>query len=789
MFRSTIVIGVRTLLREKVVASITIAGFTVGIACSILIFLYVRYELGFDRYHEQADRIFRIEIDNWAATPIGVAPYVKQRFPDVVDAVRFLRANKTLVGTDREMFSEQSFFFADSGVFRIFSFRRISGDLTTALSTPNSLVLTRQTAHKYFGDQDPLGKTLKVETSQTSLYTITGVIEDPPEQSHFRFDFLASFCTLPFRQDNARLQWAEARVYSYVLLQPQPDLAAIDRDVSRSVHEHTGAPDSTSVTVRLRPITDIHLYSTCEKEIEPVSSIQYVYILSSVALIILVLAIVNFVNLSIARSMKRAREVALRKTLGALRTQIFIQFIGESILVTFLATLLAVGLVELVTPAFTALTGAKVSLLGGGHIAIAVALIGLVVIVGFAAGSYPALYVSRFQPVQILKGARPSADSSSSPSVIRNGLVILQFSVFIALMIGTTIIAQQLSYIQNHNIGLRSEQIVVVPVNAVSEEVYNTLKTEFLNSGSVRNVTASYNVPGERIVIDELRPQHALEESYFPRVLLTEFDFPETYGLTVKDGRSFSRNYGSDSVGAFLLNEKAAALFGWSFSVGQRIEYPSQHRSGQVVGVLKDFNYASLHSEIEPLVVCLFPKPIYYKYISLRLREGDKALALKSVEATWKRIAPGRPFEYYFLDESFRNLYRSERQLEGIVSAFTLIGMFIACLGLLGLMAQVVARRTKEIGIRKVLGASTPEIAGWIAREFLRLVVIANIVAWPLSWYIMNRWLESFAYHVPVAWWVFVGAGGAALVMAILTVSAQSIRAAMANPVYASRYE
>ena len=389
---------------------------------------------------------------------------------------------------------------------------------------------------------------------------------------------------------------------------------------------------------------------------------------------------------------------------------------------------------------------------------------------------------------KILKsGARPESPSSAA-ALVRRGLVALQFVISILLIVGSLIITDQLSFIQHRNLGLEKEQVVVMPVNAISAESYSTLKTELLRQHVVAAVSASFSVPGERVVIEEFRPQDA-QESYYPRLLLTDFYFPETYGFKIKEGRSFSDDHGADSAGAYLLNEKAVALFGWTSAVGKHIDFPSQHRGGEVVGVVKDFNFASLHSEVEPLLIYLYPNPVFYKYISMKLASGDKREAINTVEDIWKKVLPGKPFEYSFLDESFRSLYQSETKLQAIVTTFTVIGIFIACLGLVGLVAQVVAQRTKEIGVRKVMGATIANIGGLIAKDFMKLVMVANVVAWPVGWYAMNRWLERFAYRVDVTVWVFVLAGFLALLAALFTISIQVIRAALANPVDALRYE
>src|ERR1051326_3357698 len=590
MFRNYLNIAVRNLLKHKGYSFITIAGLAVGIACCILIFLYVKYELGYDRYHANVDRIYRFELENWAATPLAGGPYMKQTYPEVENFVRFYRVNRALVGNEEQMFTEKRFFFADSTLFGVLSVHLLAGDSLKALAAPNSIVLTQEMAEKYFGRENPLGKTLKVRTGKPAEFTVTGIVENLPPQSHFRFDFVASLSTLPFKPDDNRVQWNQSLAYTYVLMKPHADLVPMGRSLEKVLHARTNTPDTSSLRVYMRPIADIHLYSECEKEIEPVSSIRYVYILSTVALFILFLAIINFINLSTARSMKRAREVAMRKTLGAHRAQIVVQFLGESSLISLLATLSAAGIVELVLPQFNALTGINVSLLGSGGTWSLVSIACASLFVGIAAGSYPAFFLSRFQPVKVMKSGGTGDSPSSASAMLRKGLVVLQFTVSIALIVGSMLITNQLDFIQNRKLGLDKEQVLIMPVSSITLDRYDAFKAELLKQHSVSAVSASFSVPGERVVIEEFAPKNTQEKTYGLRLLLTDYDFPETFGFDLAQGRSFSREHPSDTSGAFMINEKAAALFGWATPVGQHIDFPSQNRGGEVIGIVKDFN-------------------------------------------------------------------------------------------------------------------------------------------------------------------------------------------------------
>jgi putative ABC transport system permease protein len=787
MFSATFTIARRTLARSKGYAFITIAGLAVGMACAMLILLYVVHESSFDAYHPNAERIFRVEVAHWATAPMAIGPYALTHSPQTERYVRFLRVPRASVGRENEFFAEKKFFFADSTAPAVLAVPLLLGDPAHALAAPNSLILTRATAEKYFGRENPIGRTLRVETGRSYLFTVTGVAENVPEESQLKFDFLASFSTLAPLPENDVRPWVQSTTYTYLLLRPRADVPALERDIARALHERTGGEDSASV--QLRPIREIHTRSDCEKETEPLGSLRDIYILVSVALLILALAVVNFINLSTARSLKRAREIAMRKTLGAARGQLIGQFIGESTIIASAACVIAFVLCEILLPSFSALTLVPVSYYRGMWGMLAGSSLLLALIVGTASGSYPALYLSRFQPANLLRSGGPSDDPSRGSAFVRRALVVFQFTISAALTTGALMITRQLDYVQSKDIGIASQEVVVMPVSAIPADRYSALKDELLRSSAVRSVTASFSVPGERIVMDVVRPANAREKDYGIRMILADFDFAETYGLSVGAGRSFSRALVSDTGGAFLINEKAAALFGWDPPLGHTMEYPGQARSGQVVGILKDFNFASLHAPVEPLVVSLCVNAQYFKNIAVRIPTQDRHRTIETIEKTWKSVIPGRPFEYYFLDESFRNLYQSETKLRSIVGTFTAVGILIACMGLFGLVTLAVEKRTKEIGIRKVLGASRGGIVGLISGDFLKLVVLANVIALPLAWYGMNRWLEDFAYRTDINPWIFAATGAITLVLAFLTLAVQTLRAAVSNPVDALRYE
>ena len=780
-------IAVRNLARSKAFSLINVIGLTVGMTCWILILLYVLHESNFDAYHPEAGRIYRVEVAHWATAPMAIAPYMTQHFPETEKSVRFLRVTRASVGRENEFFSEKKFFFADSTAPAVLSIPFLLGDPSEALAAPNSVVLTRAMAEKYFGSENPVGKTLKVETGRSYLFTVTGVAENVPDQSQFKFDFLASFSTLAPLPENDRRPWVQSTTYTYLLLRPGADVPGLERNITGVLNQRLGEQDSA--TVQLRPIREIHLHSDCEKETEPLGSSRDMYILLSIAMLILALAVINFVNLSTARSLKRAKEVAMRKTLGAGRRELVGQFMGESTLIATLSAAIAIVLCEALLPSYGALTAVPVSYYRSMAGVLAGASLLLALVVGVISGSYPALYLSRFQPAGLLRPGGTGGDPAGGSAIVRKALVVFQFAVSVGLTIGALLITRQLEFIQSKDIGIDSQRVVVIPVSAIQGEQFRALKGELLKNSAVRAVTASFSVPGERIVMDMIRPENAREKEYGIRMVLADFDFAETYGLALTGGRSFSRDFVADTGGAFMINEKAAALFGWDSPLGRTVEYPGQLKRGQVVGIVKDFNFASLRAPVEPLVVSLSVNPQYFKNIAVRLNTGERNEALQTIERTWKTILPGRPFEYYFLDESFRNLYQPEAKLRTIVATFTVIGVVIACMGLFGLVTLSVEKRTKEIGIRKVLGASAAGIVGMISGDFLKLVILANLIAWPVAYYGMNRWLQDFAYRTDVSPWAFAVTGAATLALAFLTLAVQAVRAALANPVEALRYE
>lgn len=793
MLSNYIKIALRNLWKHKNYALINTVSLCLGITCFILIFLYVRHELGYDKYHHDAENIYRLEMQNWAATPLSVAPYMLAHYPEVEAAVRFYRpSNPQTFRQDDRAFTEPGLLFADSTVFEMFNYTLLEGDPKTVLTRPNTLVITEDMARKYFPDsntpdgyRNPLGEKLQINDDE---FQISGLMANVPHQSHFRFDFLTSFASLKFPAENFRIQWRISIVYSYLRLNPNVNLIELQEKVCRMYEERVEA-DSGQYFANLNPLLDIHLHSNAEKELSANSSIAYIYIFTSVAIFVLLVACINFMNLATASSISRAKEVGMRKVLGAKRPQLIMQFLGESFLLTFIALLLAMLLVALLLPHFRDLSGLPLTANYWEDGVLLPLLLGILTIVSLFAGSYPAFYLSRYQPVKVLKTARFKESVNSGIHWLRKGLVVFQFVVSIVLIIGSGIIVSQLDHIRDMDLGMNKDQVLVASMNQEVRENYQTLKNELLAHPEISHVTASFSVPSKRIIVEYLLPEATPEDGYATRLMLVDFDYVATYGLNLLEGHGFSRELLGDSAMAFILNERAKALFGWEDALHKQIKFPAFEAEGNVVGVVKDFNFASLHSEVEPLVMLMMPNSSMKQHLSIRFEAGKVDEALNALKSTWAKLYPMHTLDYFFQDDNFARMYQAESKMKEIVSYFTVLAIIIACLGLFGLASFTVVQRTREIGIRKVHGASAIGIVGLLSKEFILLVLVANIITWPIAWYAMDQWLQNFAYRVDISWGIFALAGGLALAIALLTVSTQVIRTALANPIESLRHE
>lgn len=801
MFKNYLKVALRNFQRHKGYSIINVAGLAVGIGCCILIMLYVQDELSYDRYHEHADRIYRVttvekndgQVRHLANAYGPLAPALLTDFPEIRDVVRFFPYPVGVQSGPEKQFQEDRFFLTDSTVFEMFSFTFKQGNSKTALQAPYSLVLTEATAQKYFGSEDAIGKVLRVE-GQFDFH-VTAVVENPPANSHFTFDFLA-----PYQHVREMIgfnpHWYWPLVYTYILLPDHVSPMDLESRFQQFIAKHMGEHAVAERSFNLQALTDIHLNPELENEIAPTGSMAYVYIFSAIAFFILLIACINFMNLATARSANRAREVGLRKVVGAQRNQLVKQFLGESLFYAFLATLLALVLVEMFLPTFNQLVGKQIDINYFKNRQISLGLVALTILVGMISGSYPALFMSSFRPLKVLQSKIFLATGAKGALRFRSALVVLQFTISIALIITTMVVNKQMQYVQNKQLGFNKEHVVIIPIR--DEEVQNNfeaIKNALTAQAEVLNATVLSNFPWQTGFYDFGVHAEGMREDATVSipVLLVDHDFIRTFEMEIIAGRDFAKEFTADKGKAFILNETAVKKLGWNSVLEKK--FAVQHVAsgedvaGKVIGVVKDFHFRSLHHKIEPLAIFIAPVEYYIDNIAVRIQDHDIHRALTSLEQTWRKFVPNRPFRYFFLDEDFDALYRKEQKLSGIFKSFAGLAIFIACLGLFGLASFAAEQRRKEIGIRKTLGATVSNITVLLSREFAKLTILANIIAWPLAFFVMKDWLQDFAYRMDLNLLLFVVSGLIALTIALLTVSYQAIKAALANPVESLRYE
>ena len=794
-------IALRKIVRQKGYSFINVAGLAVGLAACLLILLWVKDELSYDTYHEKAGRIYRVSVlgqssgvsERVAIAPFVSAPAFAAEIPEVEAYARLLDVEPLAV-VDGRRIDLTGLYYTDPGFFDIFTHRFLSGDPGTALDAPGSLVLTEATALKLFGRADVLGRTVNFDNETD--FKVTAVIRDVPANSHFRFNGLASLATVAARPAVRPVieEWFRFSGWVYVLLRGRAEPSAVDAKMDALVDRRIGDElrrSGTTWSFRLQPLASLHLRSHLEGEIEPNGDIRYVYAFSLIAAFVLALACVNFMNLATARSAGRGREVGLRKVLGARRRQLVIQFLGESVLLTSGSAVLAVLLVGLALPAFNRLAGKDIdwaSLLDGGT---GLALAGLVLLTGLLGGSYPALFMSAFRPAAVLKGMLGKGLKRGS---FRSVMVVFQFTVSIVLMAGTWIVLAQTRYMKTRDLGFEKDRVLVVSVqDEAARRGAAALASDLKSNPNVREAALTAGVPGRITATMFMHMEGRSEREDFPAEFIwSDHDFVKTYGVTIVSGRDFSRSLASDSRGVCLVNETAARRMGWGAdAVGRKIGFNAENMR-EIVGVMKDFHYDSLKDPIGPLVVRLAtPEELTprIRHLSLKLRGGDVPATLAFVKSKWAERSE-RGFAYFFADEAFDSLYRNEERVGRIMTAFSAMAIFVACLGLFGLASFAAEQRTKEIGVRKVVGASETGLAVLLSKEFLKWVLAANAIALPAAYALVGRfWLSNFAYRTTPGVLVFLGVAALSLAVAALTVSWQAVRAALANPVESLRYE
>lgn len=784
----------RSLKKNKLYAFINILGLTVGIASCLLIGIYIQHELSYDRFHVNADRIVRATMEykhdvarNAAVSGTKPGPQFKRTFPEVKDFVRTYKSSK-IIGYKNQVFEEKNFLYADPSFFKVFSFNLIKGDVVTALDAPDKIVITQKAAKKYFGSQEALGKVLKIDKKN---FTVSAVVDAVPSNSQIQFDFIVPFSL--YMDMNGPEQWWTANNITYLLLNNKDEVAPLQKrvaDYMKTVSQgELKMGNGQYLTYNLQPLTSVHLHSDLPNEIEPTGSITYIYIMLAVALLILTIACVNYVNLAIAQSSGRGAEIGVRKVLGAAKSELFTQFIGESVFTAGIAAAFAIGIAMLILPLFNQISGKQLQVSVLFDPVIIICLIILNIVIGFVAGAYPALLLSNAKLVKVLK----SGFSFTSGQSVRKSLIVFQFVISIFLIISTIVILQQLSYIRNKDLGYNKSNIMVLPVDNTMRPQLDVLKKEISAIPGVQSAAAAYDEPINVGWSDGINTND--NKNISVNAIPVDEDFIKTMQLKVVAGNDYTHadvlqidttNQGKNHRYSFILNESAVKALGWTpeQAIGKQI---SKGDPGIIKGVVKDFNFKSFHDPITPLVLFLDKDMPHALFV--RINGSNVQATINEIGKIWKSRIIHRPFDYRFLDDDYDALYRTEQRTAGVFTTFSILAILLACLGLFAITAFAVVQRTKEIGIRKVLGANVANIILLISKDFLKLVVIAAIIASPIAWYVSNKWLQDFAYRISVQWWVFILTGAASLLVAALTVSAQALKAAMANPVNSLKNE
>ncbi len=796
MFGNQIAIALRHMSRQRGYTAINVLGLAVGLVCAILIFLYVRYELSYDRYHEKADRIYRVTLNDSARSPRELGPVLQADFPEIRQFARLLPTLGTwIMKHEDRIYYEKNVYWVNKELFDVFTFPLVRGDPDHALEAPYTVVISEDTARKYFGDEDPMGKTIIADNGYM-LLTVTGIMENIPKNSHFHADFLISLASGydKFRWSGNAQIWYNTLFYTYVVLPEGHPPSETQNKLPGFVEQHIDADfleDLGRFELTLQPVTDIHLYSHLENEPGANTDISYVYILSAIGLFILVIASVNYVNLSTAQFAHRAREIGMRKVLGASRGQLMRQHLGESVLMTIVALLIALVAVYFLAPYFDALLGQPVTSFHALHSLWWFAMPAVAVFIGLLSGAYPALVFSSMRAIPGLKEGQPHQPGGAWSRKI---LVIAQFVISIALIIGTGILFSQLNFIQDRNLGFKKDQVIVIPTVEDVAVNYQPWKDALLQHTGVDGVSQAITLPGlfgtvgrsSTGTIQRVEdPDHVRHDV---QGFQAAVDFVETMGIELLAGRTHRGAFRNDAEWEnIVINEAALRVLGWERpeeAIGRQVRFASGYTQ-TVVGVVRDFHFRTMHLEIEPLV-------IFHGtglHLVVRIQPEDISSTLEFIEGTWSEFFPDFPFAYTFLDDDIDRLYRNEMRIGYFFGVFALVALILTCLGLFALVSFTVERRMREIGIRKALGASVRRLLALLSGEFVVLAVVANVFAWPATWLIMSRWLENYAYRIEVGWGIFFASGGVALAITLVTIGYHVTRTAYTSPAEVLRSE
>ena len=800
MFKNLFKIALRNIFKDKVYSAINILGLTIGITCSMFLFMYILDELSYDKYHANANNIYRIvsnikEPDNaftWAVAQVPMAQELRNNYPEVKNAVRFYGTGRTLYKNGEKQFNEEDFYLTDSTVFDMFSYEFLAGDMNTALDNPFSIVLAESVAKKYFASAaEALGQSL--QNKENEEYKITGVIKDVPYNSHFRFDALISRSSRPGSDGGS---WGNFGVFTYIQLPDNYDLTKMYASLDKIVKERVNPifeQYNIKIGYELQRITDIHLHSKIQDEAEEGGDISVIYIFGAVSAFMLIIACINYMNLATARSANRAKEVGVRKVMGSQRKQLIMQFITESVVLTLIALVLSILLIYALLPSFNGLANKHLPFSYILQTPVILTLVGITLFSGIVGGSYPAFYLSGFNPVNVLKGKLAARGGSV---FFRRGLVILQFAISIFMLISTLVVFDQLNYMRNKDLGFDKERVVKLTLSERElRQKADVLVNRLKQSPEVAGVGTATSVPGQGVgkLLLKVEDNEGKMVDRGVDLFNADFDFVKTMGMNIVQGRDFSRDVSSDTTYAVLVNEAMVKRMAWDDPIGKKFVFQGGGPNGEdiekrVVGVLKDYHQNSLYDAIEPIMVILNDENYF---VLVRTEEGDVKKSLASVENVWRELFPNNTFQYEFLDQDFNSQYKADEKRSLIFTVFSSLTILIACLGLIGLAAFTTEQRTKEIGVRKVIGASVSNLVTLVSKEFFILVGVGMVIAFPFAWYFTDSWLQNFAYRIELKgeWLTFLTSALLAFVITLLTVGYHVMRAAHTNPVKSLRDE
>ncbi len=791
MFKNYLKLAFRSLFRSKNYW-INIFGLAIALACFIIIALWVQDELSFDKFHKNVDNLYRVtwkeksEQKYSVLTPAPLAGVLKNNYSQITNSARYTKIPVPLFFNYKGKNLQAKVSFADPEFLKIFTFPFIQGDQQTALNEPFSIICTEEMAKKYFPNINPLGKILTFQLGNNLEFRlkVTGVIKNIPHNSHIQtsaiisFDFWKSIRDLNY--------WGDSFTTTYLFIKENQNIKSIERKIENCMGKYMGGGVTSGTQVFLQPVKDIHLYSNFRLETNTHGDIKYIYLFAVIALFILIIACINFMNISTAHSLKRAKEIGVRKVIGGKKIDIIFQFLGESFCFLLLAFILAIILAELSLPYFSSLTGKNliIDYLSGQFILGAIIILFITTV--FSAG-YPAFFLSSFMPIKVLKD---NINLTSKGNIFRKALVALQFSLSIIIIIGSFVVYNQIKFMRNANLGYNKENLIYVKMSGDMAAKYEAVKNDLRQYPNIISATANEFVTGDiRQGTSSISWEGKQKNNVIMQVLRIDYDFLKTYDIKMVKGRFYSKDFSTDATNAYVVNEAAVKAMGMKSPVGK--QFKLWGCSGKIIGVIKDFHFKSLHNNIEPLILWPNTKKNFssFSYITMRVKAEDMQQTISFIKNLWKRYSPNYPFEFKLFDETLDAQYRSEQRVGKVLMWFTLLAILISSLGLLGLISLMIEQRIKEIGIRKILGASVFRIVRILLKDFILWILLANVIAWPIAWITMNKWVQNFAYHINISLWIFLFSGTLALVIALLTVSFQTVRAASANPVESIKYE